>query len=77
MNKKIEKEWNKIKEFNILNSMEELEQLFISCPNGKCMRKYTAYPWSKENFFFGTAQDLLDWYKTTDEIPFFTNNYMD
>lgn len=77
MDKKVLKEWKKISDYNVLNNIEELEQLFISCPNGKCMRKYTAYPWSKENFFFGSVQDLLDWYKTTDEIPFFTNNYID
>ena len=76
MDKKILKEWNKIKEHNVLKDINELENLFKMNPNGMCLRKYTVYPWSKENFFFGTAQDLLDWYKTTDEIPFFTKNYI-
>lgn len=72
----LEKEWNKIKDFNILQNIEDLEQLLASCPNGICMRKYTSYPWSKENFFFGTIEDLLDWYKTTDEIPFYVDKYI-
>ena len=45
------KEWDKIKAYDILDTIEELESLFQEKPYGKCMRKYTAYPWCKENFF--------------------------
>lgn len=40
------KEWDKIKAYDILDTIEELETLFREKPYGKCMRKYTAY------FFF-------------------------
>ena len=56
-----DKEWLKIKEYNIFESFEEFSKLFIEKPNGKCLRKYTSYPWSKENFFFGTQQELYDY----------------
>ncbi|MBE5747366.1 MAG: hypothetical protein E7352_04250 [Clostridiales bacterium] len=64
-------EWDKIKDADIFTSIEEFAELFYSIENGKCFRKYTAYPWSKKNFFFGSYSDFLNFQKTTMEIPFF------
>lgn len=71
MDKKITKEWNKIKDYNIFHDIDEFALLFIEKPYGICMRKYTSYPWCKENFFFGSYDELKEWYLTTDEIPFY------
>lgn len=68
----LEKEWNKIKEYNIC-SYEKLKTMFNNKPNGKCYRKYPSFEWCKENFFFGEYNELLNYYKTTDEIPFYLN----
>lgn len=67
----IHKEWEKIKDTNIFPSFNDFEKLFNSNPNGRCFRKFTAYPWSKDNFFFGTYSELLDYYKTSAEVPFY------
>ncbi len=67
----IHKEWEKIKDTNIFPSFNDFEKLFNSNPNGRCFRKFTAYPWSKENFFFGTYDELLEYYKTSTEVPFY------
>lgn len=74
MDKRIIKEWNKIKDFNLFESIEDFAALFSSKPYGVCLRKYTSYPWCKENFFFGTYEELKEWYKTTDEIPFYVKD---
>lgn len=66
-------EWDKIKDANIC-TLEEFEILFSSNPKGRCFRKYTSYPWSKENFFFGTYEDFSHFQKTTTEIPFYLSN---
>ena len=66
-------EWDKIKDANIC-TFEEFEILFGSNPKGRCFRKYTSYPWSKENFFFGTYEDFSNFQKTTTEIPFYLSN---
>lgn len=66
-------EWDKIKDANIC-TFEEFEILFGSNPKGRCFRKYTSYPWSKENFFFGTYEDFSHFQKTTTEIPFYLSN---
>ena len=71
MDKKITKEWNKIKDYNIFKDIDEFAILFIEKPYGICMRKYTSYPWCKENFFFGSYDELKEWYQTTEEIPFY------
>ena len=71
MDKRITKEWNKIKDFNIFKDIDEFAVLFIDKPYGICMRKYTSYPWCKENFFFGSYDELKEWYQTTEEIPFY------
>lgn len=76
MNKELLKEWDKIKNYDIFESIEEFEKIFNEKPYGICMRKYTAYPWNKDNFFFGSSQELNDWYRTTDEIPFFAKDYI-
>ena len=55
-------EWDKIKDANIC-TFEEFEILFGSNPKGRCFRKYTSYPWSKENFFFGTYEDFSHFQK--------------
>ena len=71
MDKRITKEWNKIKDYNIFNDINEFALLFLEKPYGVCLRKYTSYPWCKENFFFGSYDELKQWYKETDEIPFY------
>ena len=74
MDKRVLKEWNKIKSFNIFNSIDEFTKLFEKKPEGSCFKKYTKYDWCKENFFFGTYKELLEFYKTSTEIPFYLNN---
>ena len=69
----IQVEWDKIKDTNIFTSFEEFKVEFDKKPEGKCFRKYTAYPWCKENFFFGTNEELHNYYKTTKDIPFYLN----
>lgn len=73
-NDKIIKEWNKIKDFNIFHNIEEFSKLFIANPNGSCYKKYSNYDWCKDNFFFGDYKDLLTFYQTSTEIPFYLNN---
>jgi very-short-patch-repair endonuclease len=77
MKQKIINEWEKIKNFNIFNNIDEFSKLFEINPNGLCFRKYTNYPWCKENFFFGTYNELLTFYKTSKEIPFYLSQYID
>lgn len=64
-------EWAKIKDFNIFKSVDEFSKLFDENPGGRCYKKFTNYPWSKENFFFGTYNELLCYYKNSTEIPFY------
>ena len=63
-NPKLLKEWNKIKNSNIFNSFVCFAEFYYSNGEKSCYRKFTNEPWSKENFFFGTYQDLLNFYKT-------------
>lgn len=76
MDKKIIKEWNKIKDFSIFDNIEEFAKLFKEKPYGKCLRKYPTYPWCNENFFFGDIEELNSWYKTTDEVPFYCTKFI-
>lgn len=76
MDKRVIKEWNKIKDYNIFQDIEQFAQLFIEKPYGVCLRKYTSFPWCKENFFFGSYDELKEWYKTTEEIPFYVKGYI-
>lgn len=73
LEKRIQKDWDLIKDFDILEDIEDLRKLYREKPYGKCLRKYTAYPWSKENFFFGDNAELNEYYKTTTDIPFYLN----
>lgn len=76
MNKKILKEWEKIKNYAIFKNIDEFAKLFEEKPNGSCYKKYTSYDWCKENFFFGTYQDLLNFYKLNKEVPFYLKHYL-
>ena len=71
LEKRIQKDWDLIKDFDILEDIEDLRKLYQEKPYGKCLRKYTAYPWCKENFFFGDNAELNEYYKTTTDIPFY------
>ncbi|MBQ9481745.1 MAG: hypothetical protein IJU84_06250, partial [Clostridia bacterium] len=73
MDKRIISEWNKISEYGIFDNIDEFAKLFKINPNGSCYKKYSNYEWSKENFFFGTYKELLDFYRTSTEIPFYLN----
>lgn len=74
MDKRIIKEWNKIKDYNLFTNIDEFALLFVEKPYGVCLRKYTSYPWCKENFFFGSYDELKIWYQTTEEIPFYVKD---
>ena len=74
MDTRILKEWNKIKNSEIFKNFDEFAKLFNDKPNGSCFKKYTNYDWCKENFFFGTYNELLDFYRTSTEVPFYLNN---
>lgn len=76
MEKKIVDEWSKIKDFNIFSNINEFAKLFLNNPNGSCFKKYSKYEWSKDNFFFGTYDELIDFYKKSLEIPFYLNKYI-
>lgn len=66
----LEKEWAKIKDYDICTK-EELEKKLAKKPFGKCYRKYPHMPWCKPNFFFGTYDELLNYYRTSKEVPFY------
>ena len=51
--------------------MQILKKSIIKNPNGSCFRKYTVYPWSKDNFFFGTYEEFQNYLHTTTETPFY------
>ena len=70
-NPKLLKEWDKIKDSDVFPSLDAFAELFYQNPSCKCYRKYTSYPWSKENFFFGTYEEFLTYQRTTTEIPFY------
>ncbi|MBR2372002.1 MAG: hypothetical protein IKA90_03935, partial [Clostridia bacterium] len=65
------REWDKIKDSNIFKDFEEFYVFFCKMPCGRCFKKYSAYPWSKENFYFGSYGGLQRYLKTTVEIPFY------
>ena len=68
LNPKLIKEWNKIKESKIFDSFDSFAEFYYSNGEKCCYRKFTNQPWSKENFFFGTYQELLNFYKTDTTI---------
>ncbi len=67
----INTEWDKIKDYNIFPTFEDFEKKYNKNPNGSCFRKYAVYPWSKDNFFFGTYEEFQNYLHTTTEIPFY------
>lgn len=67
INKKMLKEWQKIESANLFNSLEEFAKYYYENGEKSCFRIITNDPWSKENFFFGTYQELLEFYKN--ELP--------
>lgn len=66
-NKKMLKEWQKIEAAGIFDSLEEFAKYYYENGEKSCFRIITNDPWSKENFFFGTYQELLEFYKN--ELP--------
>ena len=66
-NKKMLKEWQKIEAAGIFDTLEEFAKYYYENGEKSCFRIITNDPWSKENFFFGTYQELLDFYKN--ELP--------
>lgn len=66
-NKKMLKEWQKIEAAGIFDSLEEFAKYYYANGEKSCFRIITNDPWSKENFFFGTYQELLEFYKN--ELP--------
>ena len=68
LNPKLIKEWNKIKESKNFDSFDSFAEFYYSNGEKCCYRKFTNQPWSKENFFFGTYQELLNFYKTDTTI---------
>ena len=62
--KKMLKEWQKIEAAGIFDSLEEFAKYYYENGEKSCFRIITNDPWSKENFFFGTYQELLEFYKT-------------
>lgn len=70
-NKKLLKEWKKIETANIFSTLEEFADFYYANGEKSCYRKYTSYPWSTQNFFFGTYEEFSLFQKTTTEIPFY------
>ncbi len=68
-NRKLLKEWKKIEQANIFQSFEEFAEFYFFNGEKHCYRKYTNEPWSKDNFFFGTYEELLQFYKVDVTIP--------
>lgn len=73
VDKKLLIEWEKIKQYGIFESIDDFARIYLNNPNGACYKKYTNYPWSKENFFFGEYSELVNFYKTSTEVPFYLN----
>ena len=62
-NKKLLKEWDKIKDSDLFSSLESFAEFYYANGEKKCFRINTNEPWSKDNFFFGEYADLLVYYK--------------
>lgn len=63
------KEWEKIKDADVFDCLDSFAILYFENGEKVCFRKFTAYPWSKDNYFYGTYQELLAFYKTDTTIP--------
>lgn len=73
---RIKQEWKKIRKYKFFTGLREFRKLFEQNPKAMCLKKYPSFDWCEENFFFGTEKELLEWYRTTDEIPFYTKRYI-
>ena len=62
-NKKLLKEWEKIKSSDIFPSFEDFAEFYYTNGEKPCFRINTNEPWSKDNFFFGEYSELLVYYK--------------
>lgn len=62
-NKKLLKEWAKIKDSDAFPSFEEFAEFYYTNGEKTCFRINTNEPWSKDNFFFGEYSELLVYYK--------------
>lgn len=62
-NKKLLKEWNKIKDFNVFQSFENFAEFYYLNGEKSCFRINTNEPWSEDNFFFGEYSELLAYYR--------------
>lgn len=62
-NKKLLKEWEKIKVSDIFASFEDFAEFYYTNGEKPCFRINTNEPWSKDNFFFGEYSELLVYYK--------------
>ena len=62
-NKKLLKEWEKIKDSDIFVSFEDFAEFYYTNGEKSCFRINTNEPWSKDNFFFGEYSELLVYYK--------------
>lgn len=67
--------WNNIRDLGIFSDYEEFVKISKNYYGCFVWRKYTSEPWVKENIFIGSHNDLLNWYKTNTEVPFFYKNF--
>lgn len=68
-NRKLLKEWKKIQNTDLFTSLEEFAEFYYTHGEKFCYKKYTNEEWSQDNFFFGTYEELLEFYKTDTTIP--------
>lgn len=71
-----EQTWSNIKDLGIFDDYEEFIETSKKYDGCFVWRKYSAYPWVKENVFLGSWNDLLNWYETNTEVPFFYNKHI-
>ena len=69
-NRKLLKEWAKIADADLFQSLEEFAEFYYAHGEKFCYKKFTNEEWSQENFFFGTYDELKEFYKTDTTIPF-------
>lgn len=67
--------WNNIKNCGVFNSYEEFLEKSNDYPGCFVWRKYPSEPWIKDNIFIGSHEELLTWYKTNTEVPFFYSKF--
>lgn len=69
-NRKLIKEWKKIENTDLFKSLEEFAEYYYANGEKFCYKKFTNEEWSQDNFFFGTYEELLEFYKTDTTIPY-------